>query len=229
MSSNSTSAFIAASDLASRSGDPAPQRRVLFYGDGNAGGCLPDEDRLEPKDTYPLVACGACHGEPLVSSQPGRTTVGRHPTLAQELRGAETFLGVLLKHLPLKCLVICLGTNDVLGPVNLSADRICANIAYIIEDVRLFCGGLPTLLVSPPPVAKSRAHALLATRGGAEAILSQNLAAPFSVIASKLGLGFFDGSSVVPEMDAPDGLHLSREAHALLGEGIGRALKDMLG
>lgn len=230
MSSFSPSDFIAATDHCSCSGDPSHRtRRVLFYGDGNACGCLPDGDWLEQKDTYPHVACEACLGEPLVSGLPGRASVGRHPTLPPELRGAETFLGVLLKYTPVKGIVICLGTNDVLAPLNLSADRICTNIAYMVGDVRQFCGEVPTLVVSPPPVAESCVPALLATRGGKAATMTQNLAAPLEVLASKLGILFFDGSSVVPEMDASDGLHLSQEAHKRLGNGIAQKLVELIG
>lgn len=229
MAANSTSQPLAAGDSGNSQQTPLlPRSRILFYGDGNAAGLGCGENGIELQDTYPFVACEACHGAPIVSAVPGRATVGKHPTLQPELRGAETFLGVLVKYTPVKGVVFCLGTNDVLGPLNLDADKICFYIAYMVGDVRLFCGELPMLLVSPPPVAREHASGLAFTSGGKESVIVQNLAVHYAALARRLGIGFFDGSSVVPEMDAPDGWHLTKQAHRLLGEGIGAVLQEML-
>ena len=204
-------------------------KRVFFFGDSNAWGYIPGGGRQNPKDTYPLVAARICGAEALVDGLNGRATVRCHDTFPGELHGGASFLASLRQALPLTGLVICLGTNDVMGPLNLGADEICENLAFMFEGAERLCGNsLSMMLVSPPPIARAVVYSLIASYGGDEATILQNLAAPCEKLASRLGIHFFDGSSAVPEMTARDGFHLDKEGHRLLGEGLGNCLLKIL-
>ena len=204
-------------------------KRVLFYGDSNTWGYIPGGGRHHPRDTFPHVAAGICGAEAMVDGLNGRATVRGHDVFPKELHGGATFPASLRKALPLTGLVVCLGTNDVMAPLNLDADEICANLAFMFEEAGKLCQtGLAMVLVSPPPVARGAIPSIVAEYGGRDGLLLQNLAEPCENLAQRLGIHFFDGSGVVPEMTARDGFHLDLEGHRLLGEGLGQYLLQIV-
>ena len=201
-------------------------RRVLVYGDSNTWGYVPGGGRLPEEAIFPAVA-SRVPGCPDIAANGlnGRATVWEHRLFPMELHGGATLANVLEQYLPLQGLVIMLGTNDVMAPLNLDGARIADNLARMARLARNRCGAtLRIVFLSPPPLAAHGIEELCATGYGTPDILGQNLAAPLRLAAQREHVFFLDGSQALAHMDAEDGFHLSSAGHRAIGELLGSFL-----
>ena len=203
--------------------------RVLFYGDSNTWGYRPGGGRLPPNRRYTtMVTRQALNVLPLVDGLNGRCSAWESPVFPKELLGGATLAPALLAHGPLNGLVIMLGTNDVMPPLNLPAAAICANLLRMIKTARALCGqDLNILLVSPPPMAECALQDLVQDYGADREVLCQDLAAPMERLARKAGTFFLNGGSILAAMDARDGYHMAEVGHLRLGLAIGQLLRSL--
>lgn len=203
--------------------------RVLFYGDSNTWGYKPGGSRLPSNRRFTTVATRQLFTlVPVVDGLNGRCSARSHPAFPPELLGGATFADSFEQALPLDGLVLMLGTNDVMPPLNLRADEICANLRGMVDEARARAGrDLAVLVVSPPPL-NAAAVKRLTEEGGIPEILEQDLAAPMRAMAREAGVRFLDGGSYVECMGAEDGYHLDDIGHHRLGLAIGRELRLLL-
>ena len=202
------------------------ERRFLVYGDSNTWGYQPGGGRLPRNAIFPSVAMTVPGCPELVADgQNGRSSVWEHGLFPRELHGGATFAGVLESNLPLQGLVLMLGTNDVMAPLNLSGAQIADNLVRMAWLAKKRCGtDLEIVFLSPPPLAPYGIEELCATGYGKPDILGQNLAHDFELAAQGESFLFLDGSQALAHMDAFDGYHMSREGHRALGELLGHFL-----
>ncbi len=199
--------------------------RFLCYGDSNTWGYIPGGGRLPQECLYAFHAARLVPELELVAEGlNGRSSVWESTVFPAELQGGATFAAVFRAHLPLQGLVLMLGTNDVMAPLNLPGERIADNLARMVHCARALCPGLVTVLVSPPPIAPLGVSELARDGWGETALLGQNLAEAFASCADKEAILFWDGSSALGHMDGPDGYHMTAAGHAALGKGLGAFL-----
>lgn len=205
-------------------------RRIFFYGDSNVWGYMPDGGRIKAQDRFPFQAGLLLPGWKIVDcGLNGRCSACSHEVFARELLGGATFKAEFAKALPADALVLMLGTNDVMDPLNFTARKIAGNLSRMVREAKEAAGPeLAVLLVSPPAIAKRGVWELVGMYGCEKGLLEQDLAPAISKAASEEGVHFLDARDSVPEFDAEDGVHLSVDGHRALGRACGEILRHML-
>lgn len=209
-------------------------RTVLCYGDSNTWGCVPLTDSDEPPRRYPpherwpgVLRRELGPGYWVVEEGlNGRTTVW-DDGLEPHRNGMELLMPALLSHWPIDVVVIMLGTNDLKRRIGVSAAEIAEGAGTLVDVVRTSgCGangGVPeVVLVCPPPLGRvPQSQADFA--GGWEK--SRELAAAYDDVARRRSCGLVDAGAHISTSDV-DGVHLDREAHAVLGSVVAQAVGE---
>lgn len=209
--------------------DASSAGRFLVYGDSNTWGYQPGGKRLVLDAIFPSVArrMPGCP-EIVADGLNGRASVWEHNLFPRELHGGATLAAVLERLLPLQGLVLMLGTNDCMAPLNLTGAQIADNLVRMAWLAKKRCGTtLRIVFLSPPPLAPHGIEDLRATGYGRPDILGQNLSLAFAMAAQREGFLFLDGSSALAHMDALDGYHMSQAGHRALGELLGHFLASL--
>lgn len=120
--------------------------------------------------------------------------------------------------------VVMLGTNDIFWIWDVTAEKIAERIRGLFANIPRFFrwdgGARRVILLSPPPIILPDTP-----ENAAYLRASAKLPEAYRRAAKELGTGFFDVSSVCPEM-AFDGIHLSEEGHRQVAEALGKYLTD---
>lgn len=237
--------------LASCSEAPAPEKiRIMCYGDSNTWGWMPVE-RI-PTTRYPsdvrwtgvLQKQLGDKFQVIEEGLNGRTAGaddygnGLDESLTKDLNlnGRPTFLPILKSQLPLKLVVIMLGTNDVKPYLNQDPTQIAGSIQKLVTIVNTSVKketewddyNVPkVLIVAPIPVQKGRSSDMNEIFKGGEKPSAQ-LGQLYAEVAKTTGAEFFDASSLIPAADGLDGVHLSAEAHNKLGKALAEKIKTMV-
>ena len=205
-------------------------RRIYFYGDSNVWGYMPEGGRIKAQDRFPFQAGLLLPGCEIVEcGLNGRCSAYAHEVFSPELLGGATFKAEFAKALPVDALVIMLGTNDVMDPLNFTARKIAGNLQRMIREAREAAGpDLAVLLVCPPPLPTRGVWELVGMYGCEKDLLEQDLTPALAKAAAEEGAHFLDARASVPEFDAEDGFHLSIDSHRALGRACGEILRHML-
>lgn len=188
--------------------------KILCFGDSNTYGFDPRDwfdCRYPAAVRWPDHLAAATGWEVLDHGENGREI----PHTQWELRHFDVFLE---KAGPLDCLLIMLGTNDILNAFRPSAAEAAARMERFLLHIREQSAALPLLLVAPVPVcipdpARVQASEELCSR---YAQLAQTLSIPFADAGTwKLPLAF-------------DGVHLSEAGHSAFAEKIEEVLRSIL-
>ena len=205
------------------------KQRLFFYGDSNTWGYTPFGPRIDAQDRFPQQAATHLPGWEIVEcGLNGRCTARSHDLFPSELLGGATFLAAFKEALPIHALVIMLGTNDVMDPLNFSANTIAENIRSMLHDARTLSPTLSLLVISPPAIAQRSVWELVGLYHCEKELLEQDLAGPLAHMAREEGADFWDARESVPEFGAEDGMHLTIEDHHRLGKACGAFLKKRL-
>ena len=209
--------------------DDCLEKRIFFYGDSNTWGYIPFGGRMADNDRFPLQAGLLLPGFTIVEcGLNGRCSAYSHAIFPDELLGGATFKDEFCKALPVTALVLMLGTNDVMDPLNFSAKTIADNMRRMIREARLIASHIPVLLISPPAIAKRNLWELVGLNRCDKNLLEQHLAPELAQVAQAEGVNFLDARDSVDEFHADDGMHLNRADHHALGKACGEALQAML-
>jgi lysophospholipase L1-like esterase len=208
---------------------------VLCYGDSNTWGCIPltgpgSPARFPPDERWPgVLARELGRGyEVVADGLNGRTTVWNDP-LEPHRSGRDFLLPALLSHHPLDLVILVLGTNDLKKRFGVTAGAVAEGAGELVDIVRASgCGpdgGPPqVLLVCPPPLG--RLDQFADEFEGATA-KSRELAGRFAAVAQARSCAFLDAGAHVAASDA-DGIHLDREAHAVLGRTVATVVRALV-
>lgn len=207
------------------------KRTIYFYGDSNTWGWTPGGGRIPAAGRFVSVAAAHVPDSDFVANGlNGRNAAFECPDVDPIYNGGATFAAAFKRELPVSALVLMLGTNDVMPPLDMTAEAIGENLRRIIREARALAGAkLPILLVSPPPPSTVGVDELAANWGSDRAIVGRNLAPALRQVAREEGVAFVDGSAAQPTMDSTDGFHLTHIAHRRVGVAIGQALQRLLG
>lgn len=210
--------------------------RVLCFGDSLTWGWVPVPDAM-PSERYPYAErwpgimaneLGDQY-EIIEEGLSGRTTNATDP-LDSRLNGAAYLPAALASHLPLDLVIIMLGTNDSKVRYQRSVHDIATGMEQLVTQVQTSAGGVGTtypapevLVVAPPPLG-TISHPWFADvfEGGHEK--TRGLAAAYEHLALFYGTGFCDAGQVT-ETGGVDGIHLTAENNAALGQTIAAAVQ----
>lgn len=212
------------------------KKRILCFGDSNTWGYDPRGGRYDEETRWPMRMAKLLGEEYIVVEEGfnGRTCVYDDPIEGGYKSGAAYLPPCLMSHNPLDLVVIMLGTNDTKRRFNLTPMTIGEGMMQLIRLTRLYAtdrSGNPSkiLVVAPPPILDSLMRSRHGECFGEQAIgVSKGLAAEYARISKLLRCEFFDAASWA-EVSAIDAVHLTREGHAGLAEGLARKIQQILG
>ena len=205
-----------------------PVRTIVCFGDSNTYGTpgMPDPDfwgRFGPGERWPGVMREALGPNFSVIEEglPGRTTVHDDPIEGVHKNGLKSLPVVLESHRPIDLMVIMLGTNDLKARFSVTAEDIAASVGTLIRTVLASMAGPegrpPKILAIAPAVISEVGFMAGLFRGGAEK--SKRLGQCCAAVASRFGVDFLDAAPLI-RSDPTDGIHLTRDQHAILGRAV---------
>lgn len=216
---------------------------ILCYGDSNTWGYVPLgygkrypagvrwtsvlQEKLG-KDYY-VYEQGLC----------GRTTVYNDPDLDYRV-GSDALPMTLDICAPLDLIMIMLGTNDVKPYFGQTAAQITEGLETLIKQIKDFPFGpdmpKPEILIVAPAHVRDTlygsdmeffADKVTPMFDDSAIKLSKELAPLYEALAEKYGCHFLDAGKLIEASDG-DGVHLSPESHAVLGEAVYNKVKSII-
>jgi lysophospholipase L1-like esterase len=138
---------------------------------------------------------------------------------------------LLDSHAPLDCVVVLLGTNDVLHSKVSLASEVARGIEVLVEIIQRSNSGpnqqVPSvLLVAPPRIGELSDDLKLVCSG--DVSLARHLGLHIRRVAETRGVHFLDAATVC-EPSIVDGVHLDEANLQRLGCAIAAALESALG
>lgn len=207
-------------------------KRILCYGDSNTFGTGPmprlGSDPIHPRHVRWAGVMGAELGDGfdiVVEGLPGRTTVFDDPVEGEYRNGLRSFRAILESHRPIDLLIIMLGTNDVKQRFNLGPQDVALGVARLLQEAKKLEIVDRSLVICPTPV-KERGDLAEIFRG-AEA-RAVGLPGHMERFARDNGASFLDAGAHI-EVDEMDGVHLSAEAHGVLGRAVADEVRTIFG
>ena len=223
--------------------------RVMCYGDSNTWGWMPVKSGSTtryPADvrwTGQLQKELGSHYQIIEEGLNGRTagvddyenSLDPQISSSLNLNGEPSLLPILKSQAPLDIVVVMRGTNDVkphlhqdLGKVTASLDRLVLDITRsTVENQDWTKYKAPkVLVVAPVPVHPGQSQDMNTTFAGGYD-LSAQLGAAYQKVAQKYGADYLDASTVIPQADGLDGIHLSPAGHQKLSQAIAAKIKAM--
>lgn len=216
-------------------------KNILCYGDSNTWGA----DPMWSRQGVPLRIPGDQRWTGVLQQELGtdyrvyecglnNRTTAFEDTIMPDCNGLRTLPVVLNMTRPLDLVIIMLGTNDVkrrfcLGP----ADSTKAMEALVNCVRGGDCGYAPgkppkILIVAPAPIIEAvleKEWGEFFGVGGIE--MSRKLAAYYQPLAEKMGCAFLDAGQYA-QAHPQDGVHLDKENHRLLAEGMLPVVRELL-
>jgi lysophospholipase L1-like esterase len=137
---------------------------------------------------------------------------------------------ILESHAPIDVVVLMLGTNDLQGPLELSARHSASGLWTLIDIVNRSAAGPDAgkpacLVVAPPEIADPKGFMGVFFAGREEQ--SRELTVHYRTICEQTGTAFLAASEVVAPSPV-DGIHLSREGQRTLGHAVAQSVKELL-
>jgi lysophospholipase L1-like esterase len=241
---------IVAADAQGQTPRPVPARRILAFGDSNTWGWAPRAEgfptnRMADGQRWGGVlqhALGQGHTV-VVDGLVGRTTslanraaVGE--VAAEGFSGARSLPGAIAVNNPLDLVVLMLGTNDMQagaeGRPRRGAAETAREIVALAGVVTLSGNAVfssypapRVLLVTPAPLGDTSRTPLSGLFAAAEDP-SRELGAALSEAAAAARLPLFDAGRVLQHAAGQDGIHLTVEQHAALGNALAPVVRALL-
>ena len=205
---------------------------VLCFGDSLTFGFDPATGgRFAPEDRWPDVMAAELGDEHTVITEalPGRTTVFDSP-YAPTRSGADMLPAVLESHAPVDLVIIMLGTNDLQGPLELSARHSASGLWTLVDIVNRSnaapdAGKPACLVIAPPPLNDPKGFMGVFYEGREDE--ARELPRHFRTICEQTGTPFLDAGEFV-QTSQVDGVHMDRDAQRTLGSAIAQKVQEIL-
>lgn len=201
-------------------------KTILCYGDSNTHGYNPSTRSRYPKEErwpqilaaklgseYDVIAEG-CNGRTTMFSKDGEETIN----------GLLYLKPCLLSHKPVDTVILMLGTNDLKRVFGLNAVKIAEAAGILVQTIKDYTlqiqGFVPeTILVSPARLGEGLATSPFYPEFDEISLAeSREFSFEFRAVALEKGCRFFDAADI--EVSPLDSLHLTKEGHRMLGEGL---------
>lgn len=211
------------------------KRGILCYGDSNTWGYIPGGDgaRYPSHVRWPGVLSKLLRTNYRITEEGlcGRTSAFDDPlSPGIERNGLKTFGALLDTHKPLDLVIIYLGTNDLKNRFSVPPVDIATGVEFLVRTASnpafgpVGTGLPPSVLVICPPTIWEVPSAFGPTfKGGREK--SQELRAFFHKMAKKLNVPLMYAEDFI-HSDTTDGIHLSAESHAILGQEVAKWIME---
>ncbi len=201
------------------------KKRILFYGDSNTHGINPDNfSRYDDDIRFTgIVQNKLGEGYTIIEEGlMGRTTVMDDPGL-EGANGLTYLVPCLSSHAPIDTMVIMLGTNDSREVYGLSTHDIAANMERVLKtamSLPIWRDNPDILLLAPHPIEEVYENGTLAQiMGHGCTEKTRDLSRYYREIADRVGTRFLDIKGIV-EISSVDGIHFTKESHAMLAEAL---------
>lgn len=207
---------------------------ILCFGDSNTHGYNPENGkRYERNERWTGILQNLLGDSDYVIEEglSGRTTVFDDP-LYEGLSGLDNIIPTLMTHEPIDLLVIMLGTNDTKDRFGASAEVISLGLDRLIKKAKFcelaFRDQKPNILVvAPLPIREEIKNAeCYYTMGKSCSEKSYKIIPLYKNVAKENGCHFFDPSPFAVCSDY-DYMHLSKEAHEILGKKLYEIISDI--
>lgn len=200
-------------------------RRILCYGDSNTFGTNPSGGRwqYDQRWTGRLSSLLGPDFQIIEEGLGGRTTVFDDPLELH--RSGREFLPVALhSHRPLDLVILSLGTNDCKKFFNADEKIIAKALQQLASLIKTHPYGegypIPQVLVlSPIHIGDEIEQSPFVSFNSNSVLTSKSLATAIRGMAEENDLLYFDASSVAGPSSI-DQLHMDRESHQAIGEGL---------
>uniref|UniRef100_A0A6A7G956 G-D-S-L family lipolytic protein n=1 Tax=Hirondellea gigas TaxID=1518452 RepID=A0A6A7G956_9CRUS len=216
------------------SADPINVKTVVVYGDSNTWAANPTDSQRYPYEvrwTSVLQSELGNSWRVIPEGLNGRTSQHDDPSSLYCRNGEKHLLPILHSHKPIDLLVIYLGVNDLKKSFESSPENVANGISKIIHKAQTAFVGLneetllKVLVICPPEVPSLKDDYKERFEGSIE---KSRLLSPFfaKVVEGHKDCHFFDTKSVI-EASPIDGIHLSQEAHEILGRTVAFRIKHI--
>lgn len=210
------------------------KKRILCFGDSNTYGYDPRGGRYAEMTRWTMRLQHLLGEEYAVIEEGlnGRTCVYDDPIEGGYKSGANYLPPCLMSHNPLQAVVLMLGTNDAKRRFNLSPMTIGEGMMQLIRLTRLYATddeGNPSkiILVAPVPIGDWLPRTRHAECFGPQAVeVTAGLTAEYARIAKLLRCEYLDASQWA-QVSQIDAVHLSREGHVGLAQGLYQKILQM--
>lgn len=212
------------------------KKRILCFGDSNTFGSRPTGGRFDEHTRWPMRMAELLGDEYTVLEEGfgGRTTVFDDPVEGGYKSGAAYLPPCLMSHNPLDVVILMLGTNDLKMRFGMTARTVAEGNMRLIRQILQFAmtqDGAPPkiLLVAPPVIGSWLGQTHFAEVFGPDApAKSEKLAAEYARYARLMRCEFLDANYfAAPSRE--DAIHMNRESHLALAEGIAQKIREMTG
>lgn len=217
------------------------KKHILCFGDSNThgycadpGDCADGGIRFNEDERWTQLLQKKLGDEYLVTEEglSGRTTCFDDP-LHEGLNGVRFITPCLKSHEVVDLLIIMLGTNDSKDRFYCTATCIALGMNRLIKKAMATdCWGdhQPNILVvCPPAIGEGMLTSPVADTMGSLCIeKSRQLAACYQEQCQLLGCHFLDAAALGCEFNKIDFMHLTREGHATLAEGLAQLVPTLL-
>ena len=219
---------------------------ILCFGDSNTWGCIPMwNESTEPSKRYPwgtrwtsiLQENLGARVRVIEEGLGGRTTIHELPKPNGEgrLKVAESFLPVcLLTNRPVDMVILMLGTNDLHLPICPTKETLGEGVRELIhvidEEKKAWNGDKRPriLLIAPPRLKKAKGRTELWRNFGETGLqLSRMFGEGYRQVALDEQVDFLDAGAIIGPSEA-DGIHLTAEAHFILGRKVTEKVEEIL-
>jgi len=205
--------------------------RILCFGDSNTWGFIPAEEKRyaaavrwpgilqkELGDRFSIIEEGLN----------GRTCVFADP-ISGDKNGLMQLPPLLSSHSPLDCIIIMLGTNDLKRRFGINAFEAAMGLEQVIRAVRTFpypadYTAPEIIIAAPPRIVVHPQFSIIFDESSSRN--SRDFAAAYKELAELYSCRFIDTALLV-EPDPADGIHLSAEAHRVLGKAFADLIREI--
>jgi lysophospholipase L1-like esterase len=222
----------------------ADDKRIMVFGDSNSWGWIPQEailptTRYDAATRWPGVMAATLGAGYVVvdESLSARTAATDDPSLGiagAGLNGLDYLPAALASQMPLDVVIIMLGTNDVKPGFGQTPLDISLDVLQLASEVQKSTGVVTSyapakvLIVAPPPLGQIADVDWLQALFPAESVQkSKDLSGVLGPLAQAAGIAFIDAGDFAT-IDGIDGVHMSAEQHAALGQALAAKVAEVL-
>lgn len=200
-------------------------KRIVFYGDSLVWGKVPGENKQFPSDVRFTGVLQRLLGNDCDVIEAGlraRNLAGENPYF-KDRDGLVTFSPIIGSLMPADVIVLFLGSNDTNNKPDFNPETIARSLSdyknIVTEWAAFLECPLPKLaVVIPPRIHEAGFDELIGKLFAGAGAKIELLRKAIEQEALALELPIFDAGIVEP--DEADGIHLSAESNALLGEAL---------
>lgn len=210
-------------------------RSILCFGDSNTHGTramqtLAGNGRFEKHERWPSVMAAelGADWDVIAEGHPGRNAVFDDPIEGDHKNGLRILPALLESHKPLDLVIVMLGTNDLKARFDVPASDIALGLERLARTIRLSelgpdASAPKVLLVAPVPIEEVGFLGDMFAGGAAK---SRALPALLQASAERQGAAFLDLAPIA-QVDMVDGVHLTADGLAAVGQAMANAVKAL--